>query len=73
MNHYMKLGTHGCSVSLPCIKDYYCPVGAGPCKPAKGPGKYCLNDAWCKGESKCLGISKCWLVEMAKSARSIIF
>lgn len=57
--HYMKLGLSGCGIEMPCPPNYYCPAGAGPCKPAKGPGKYCLYDNWCRGESKCLPNSKC--------------
>ena len=57
--HYMKLGVSGCGSAMSCPPNYYCPVGAGPCKPAKGPGKYCVLDSWCRGESKCLPNSKC--------------
>ena len=57
--HYMKLGLSGCGIEMPCPPNYYCPAGAGPCKPAKGPGKYCLYDTWCRGESTCLPNSKC--------------
>jgi len=54
-SHYMKLGESGCGISTPCPPGYYCPVGNGPCKKAKDPGKYCLAgiNSWCKGNSIC--------------------
>ena len=59
--HYMKLGLSGCGAAMPCRPDYYCPVGAGPCKKAQPPGNSCIIglDNWCRGQSKCLGCSRC--------------
>ncbi|MDA9673947.1 hypothetical protein N9T73_00425, partial [bacterium] len=57
--NYMKLGLSGCGAAMPCPPNYYCPAGSGPCKESKGPGKYCLLNSWCRGESTCLPNSKC--------------